>query len=347
VDEEKPQKLTPDEAGAFVAQWAERNPVSLEELIEKLEIDSIEARRLMSQATGRVSMQKWMAQKKPGKPFDGVSLKAPIVACICAFLLGGFLVFVLMPRFLRGRRPFFGGPSRPTLGSVVGGPGQAIVTAADGTALTRPPFSPVPGDGDPIQRIGLKAGSDLAQLTVNPPSSPTTSSSTGIPQDRLWRKFFGSDPHPNVPLTDLNETLMRSKTPVPSDVFFAVVTPESMYTAYGDLRNNLQLAQRLKLAEVCKVLDAMMAIAIRNSKLPLPPSQLHSMPRGGIMVRIGNAAAFWPLRWTADNRASLENLCKDPNDSTVRTYLGPLIDQIRNSGEALFAKPLPAIKAAK
>ncbi len=52
--------LSPEEAGAFVTQWAERNPVTAEQLAEHLSIDPKDIPGLMRQAQGRLSMSSWI-----------------------------------------------------------------------------------------------------------------------------------------------------------------------------------------------------------------------------------------------------------------------------------------------
>ncbi len=89
--------LSPDEAGAFVAQWAEHNKVGVSELSKRLGVADDQAASLMRQAKGRISMQQWMAGKSTRASGNSAPWKVmlPIFAIGCA--LGAFVESYLSP----------------------------------------------------------------------------------------------------------------------------------------------------------------------------------------------------------------------------------------------------------
>lgn len=89
--------LSPDEAGAFVAQWAEHNKVGVSELATRLGISDEQTASLMRQARGRISMGYWLADKSSRTSGKSAPWKVmlPIFAVGCA--LGAFVTSYLAP----------------------------------------------------------------------------------------------------------------------------------------------------------------------------------------------------------------------------------------------------------
>ena len=89
--------LSPDEAGAFVAQWAEHNKVGVSELAKRLGVSDEQAASLMRQAKGRISMEHWLADKSSRRSGKSAPWKVmlPIFAIGCA--LGAFVTSYLAP----------------------------------------------------------------------------------------------------------------------------------------------------------------------------------------------------------------------------------------------------------
>ncbi len=89
MTDEEPTTLTPTEAGAFVAQWAEQHPVDLAELATRLELDPVQSESLLRQAKGRIAMELWQ-HRRPPRPAPSVRF----VVVVAALVVGGSVGFI-------------------------------------------------------------------------------------------------------------------------------------------------------------------------------------------------------------------------------------------------------------
>jgi len=122
----------------------------------------------------------------------------------------------------------------------------------------------------------------------------------------------------------------------------AVETPIALYLVYGQVKNDLKAAHSLSPTDVCKILKAMISFGTRQTKPPPAALGLHPPPNGQIIVKLGNAETHWPIHWTVENRANLLSMFTDPNSTSVRVNIQPLLDKIKGTGDKLFATDVAA-----
>ena len=147
--------ISPDEAGAFVAQWAQHNKVGISELTTRLGVSEEQAGSLLRQAKGRLSMEKWLAEKQP-RP---IGLSSQWATSLAIFAIGCAVGCVLTSYFLPGAaspppsaqlntaeqyQVTFSNPTSPASSDVTGPAGQGNATSKKGKLHAMALPSPAP-----------------------------------------------------------------------------------------------------------------------------------------------------------------------------------------------------------
>ncbi len=95
--EQQESALTPEEAGAFVAQWVDTHRVTLPELAQRFEVESAEALSLARQAKGRLNMEAWLRDQQPAKRIPASFWLLVAAALVAGGLIGCLIMQQLSP----------------------------------------------------------------------------------------------------------------------------------------------------------------------------------------------------------------------------------------------------------
>lgn len=344
--EDSKKKLKSSEVGAFVAQWAERHPVSLEELVQILDVPDHELESLKRQASGRLAMERWMQQNKPATAKTKPKFKLLIVSIPTLVIL----IFVLV--MVQRSRTQSDGPvvtnSATRFHFPVAAPSAMEQITTSSPSLYEFKNSPT-NPQNPAVGLGTQAGADLAKETMQgAPSGQSIHSVNMEPSHQV--AFMGSVPRPVSgvgyqsdpgmrqlpPTVDLTKRLNSARMPMPYDLQITVVTPKFTYQAYGPMTHDPQKAAKVDRVALAKELDRMIQLILERELTPEIPDSGPMAAWTNVQLRIGRAVTHAPLHWIKADRKRIQNYFKDPNDPMLSPLFEPLLETVQSAGSSLF-----------
>jgi len=332
MEDGRPDLLSSEEAGAFVAQWAETNPIGLEDLVRRLEIDPAQVESLWRQAQGRRSMNKWLTERKEPVRRAAVpwQLSALIVVAILAVL--GDILFghrqsepVVTATGSQMRSGFLS--SSPT-GLLGGGP-RGDVVAGPGASGPRPmPTKP------------LSRGTDFVALPM----------SGAVPAPKSGMRPVSVFPPPRYPsnmrgksnagdgraLVNETKRVRSMQVIIPDDLVLSISTPKATYACFGQRKQNALASQQLHQDDVTKPLQALMSVILEFELLPNLPDMPGSSQFASVNITIGVVHYSATIHWSKADRGTLSTQFASPGDTFTTGVVVPFLEGIHRAGVGLF-----------
>ena len=341
------KRLTSDEVGAFTAQWAERYPVTLQELVQILDVSESEVESIRRQANGRLSMERWLQQGKAGPASRSSKLKLNVIApvVLVAVALGAIY---LRQTPSENDRSYIVNPSagfKPPISA-----STAIAQITSRSPATYEVTSVPPGSQSPSEQAGKEIGANLANEVMSGVSS-SSSRVSHLPMVAGNRPSPGIGPrsgsgagfpimpfqHPPLPIVDLSAKLKIPNTPFPNDLFIEVQSPTITYRAKGEVKGDLVSAQKIDRGSISMVLDRMIQLILHKELDPNKPDSEPTAAWANVQLRIGVASSHAPIHWVKADRMKIQNMFKDPDDPLLSPLLQPILEKIQDAGSSLFA----------
>jgi len=322
VDEEQ-STLTPDEAGAFVSQWAERRNIDVSELAERLGVDESQATSLLRQARGRLHRDEWVRKKNSQKS----RLSSQIGPILGGVLLGVIVGCLAMKLFTQSSSPAEDQklPPDPQIKVTTSdnqpppqnNPNSTGVTPPSGGAGASPPG---PGSfvGHPIGPSGAISPPQAAAVNMEPQATVN------------GPRFF-----------DLSNTLA---TPIPGDLMVELGSPMARYTCRGPAVSDVQNALNIDSKAIEGPIRELVSYAIEK-ELSIPRDRTHPMhsKSGRILISMGRALASTRIAWNFEEPEKLR-LEESVDAKCYGELSSTLIKSIKEYGPTLFlprGKPRP------
>ncbi|MDR3690647.1 MAG: hypothetical protein P4L46_14815 [Fimbriimonas sp.] len=312
--------MTGDEAGAFVAQWVDQNPIGFRALADRLGIDSDQAARLRRQSLGRLSMQRWLSEQHPTRKRSKRAPGRLLVSIAIPTIAIGVVVAILATQ--RPSHDTGGGYSPPVNHT------RLIASGPFNHAVARP-MSAGGTMGFGIQQahsIGPKFGAFAAQ------NAAPEEGSTARPQ---LQNRAGIE---HLQGTDLTKKVISTGVAVPDDLAVDLTTPVGKFFVQGPRRLNLDSAYALRAADLVRISRALLqevlaahakASSLQASKLPLTAT---------LRLKLGILDATGNFDWPTDKVDRLVESFLDSDDSLQSKLVHPFIDLIGNAGSKIFFK---------
>ena len=343
VDEDKPT-LTPEEAGAFVAQWAERRKVDVAELSRLLGVDEAEAVSLLRQAKGRVHMQDWLLENRQRTAFKDKLWAWLIVAFVVGGAGGCFVMSYFAPPAasvdaqarqlppppiqvssgITPPEPFrgpgaspFGGPMPPDRDSAAGDRTDPNIEAT---------------------RLGAQAGAMLGDLTVSIGHRPTNSGAPVIAEPTSPGQPTSSE-RIIVPTRTFHDLTNQLPTPLPADAVVELDCPAGFFKIRGATTNDYVNAMKIRDRQLINPMVELLTYAINTDTASPHGDAGRDLPIGRIRVHVGKASGSASIRW---NRLKPDDLktYRDPDCPLYHELTGEVMMGIRQLKERIFESPL-------
>lgn len=352
VDDGRPT-LTPDEIGAFVAQWAQRRTMDLAELASLLGVDEAQAASLLRQARGRTHMDAWLQDQRPQR-----GIERWLWGIVAGCLLFGCLVGGLIANYLGNstdRQP----ENRPL------NPPPIQVSTTEPTAnATSPPAikveteakpadsSGVMGDGDlsrenpDAAKVGAQVGRMLADQTVilgHRPISGATPAGLGGPMENrsiLKTQLVETrlEPIPVDVAHMYHDMTDHLKTPLPSDAVIELQTPTDYYTMRGPQIKNYKDAARIKAQELIEPMWELLMYSVNSNLGQQYRRHSNGKAIGRIRIAVGQSAASVMIRFSDGKPDGAIDYAKK-DAGLYRDLSKQVLDGIKTLGPNLFVEP--------
>ena len=351
MDEHGSQKLSSEEAGAIVAQWYERNPVGLDDLVRRLEIDPTQVESIRRQARGRMSMEAWLlGQKSTSDHRPTFNLKPYVAILVVVVLLGGPFI-VLKSRIGSNLDIPRGSIQEPDQIRVLSNSGQQPRSSVEqvmgaSPVVLHPEFeqSNVPPETVLGRDVGAQIADSMNFPTVpgHAPDSPVAGHAVPIRSSQGQLK----SPHPGMGgmraapmsyLHNLTEELAKNGIIVPSDLRIVLSTPTATYLATGKMAKNVSSAKNLTVSGLSQVLQAFVIMVLKDDLLPTSPDSPSEASWAMIRMDLGQASARQPLHWVNSERNGLLKKFLNERDAISTSFIAPFLKDIQKAGSNLFS----------
>jgi hypothetical protein len=313
--------MTPDEAGAFVAQWVQHRKIGVLELDEKLGVDETQVPSLVRQAKGRMSMERWLVEKQP----QSLAMKKGWIPVLLALFIGTALGCFLMSTFFSNTPQAQAGAdaSHPKIEVTTSDPPPVLHSDRKDDTSTHPRFTLPPMDGglhtvaDPHFSANLKGWETQAALA--PKAVPVS------PQ-------FAAAQRNTVDVTQW----VGSR--IPRDLIIQMVTPNGIFEMRGVISKDYRFAQRLATRDLVAPLEAMLRF-MSNQRIATSTTVEHSngQPALQVNLHLGWARSQASIAISSDQKMNLVKLVEGPNSELAKHLCNPLLGQIHAYGLMLFA----------
>jgi hypothetical protein len=332
--------LTPDEAGAFVAQWAEHHRISADELAKRLDVSEDQAISLMRQAKGRLAMEKWLSGKQPATA--RVFTKWPLI--VGGVLVGAGLGAFLTATFWPSSTPVVAAAPLPPLGIQVQTMDPVRSSVASVSSVNGAP------GGIPSTTTGTTSAPPAAIRSVHPSmtqipggfSMGRVSPPTEGKAPRVTRSTFrpGSPPF-NETMPDRKPTNVNNliKANIPADMIIEIRTSHGAMVINGQTTNNLRKAQAMRRESICEPLRALVGCFAVQGLTPGPGDTSVGSKKIQLEIWIGAAHVTRTLVWEPPGGGQVRDDINNPFSGFYDLLTPELSAQIRSAGTHLFLFP--------
>ncbi len=331
--EEDQSKLTPDEAGAFVVQWAERRDVEISELVKRLGVDEAQATSLLRQARGRLHMQAWLQEQRPS---GGLGQK-PWFLLGVAFVVGGIVGCIVMSYLHPATgvteaqaRPLPPPPVTVSSNGTLPENNPSMVPLSTGNRVsTQPPFASDETQNPAAARIGDRAGAVIGDLTGGLGQRPAAPQ--GVIQSRST--LAGKPTSASTEMLVYHDLTNTLRTQLAADIDVELDCPAGYFTVHGLRTEDYTNALKLKQRDLEIPMVALMNYAIKWGK-GKPHAQ--DVPTARIRIHVGAATASSSIHWNDKLPDQLESY-KDSGHPVYGELSSLILQAIRHFGPKLFA----------
>jgi len=339
-------ELTPEEAGAFVAQWVEHRKVGIEELAALLGVEDVQIPSLMRQAKGRLAMDKWLGERRPR-----VSTWRSYIYPVGAALILGVGVGCFIVGFLLKSPPM----SAPALQVNLPPPGietsvsQAPPTVNSGAPVSKPDGAVSPtahSENEPIPNggpsdIGGKVGETIAFLTVPPVGKAPTPDNQAV---KLPHQGVGLQTD-SLPRIDLSKIIQPA---MPADLAILVSTPMAHYYIRGQQKRSVPLAHKIQKQDLDgPILAAVHYVVDQELQTDSPSPYRGDVAIAYLRLRVGQAMVQIPIPWGTSSRDQILRTLEPLHSPLTGDLDQRLLKSIHEYGAELFTTTQKLQRAAK
>ena len=337
VDEQS-TALTSEEAGAFVAQWAELHKVSVEELAAKLGVTQEQIPSLLRQTKGRLSMERWLQEKQPKKsPIN--KLWAPVlIALVIGAGLGAFAIGYVFPTPAPSASPLTPLPPPDIKASVTEPPAATDGQPKDSGPATRSQDNSVerhtsndsPDSG--ATAAGKAVGDVMGKLTTNIGSAPPRDGGPGlVVRAGASGKASAQD---NLPRIDIGSKI---KSKLPDDLVISVGTQKALYYVRGKTLRSSWQAQKIEKQDIDPPLKECVRVVVGLELAgKASDSTQDGAPVATVRVHVGQASAQVTVPWSIKSKGELLGELTPLHSQLTADLDGKLISAIHKHGSDLF-----------
>ncbi len=335
--------LTPEETGAFVAQWAEQHRIGVEELARRLDVPEAQAASLLRQAKGRVAMNRWLDEKQPKS--SPLIHKWPMlaVAAVVGAALGAFVTSQFWPSgpAAAGTAPLplpppgiqvtTTNPAAPTEQTARPG-GSATGIQADNHGPVAAPHPSIHSMAPPMGQLpgGWAMGKVAGPLNgqMRPVGHSDTSGFHPVPAGAMM---------PDGKPVSVNDQI---KAKIPADLIVLVRSSHGAMIVNGETTNNLRLATGIRREAICETVRDLLSCFEAHGLTPTSADPKSAWGKDmQLEIWLGSAHLDQMLTWDSPSGSLLKQSIGNPYSGFYDVSVSNLQQQIRQAGKHLFLFP--------